>query len=163
MKHHALMYRTALMFVRNLPDAEDIVNSSCESLLRSVANVRTVVPTALPAYIISTVQNEARMLLRRKKRDACILERLYHEAPTMDKANVSEEVIFRRTLLEVKELIRRLAPEDQQVLKMRCFDHLSYEEIAKYVGLTESAVRSRLCRARRRLHTLMEEVDKHGL
>ena len=46
---------------------------------------------------------------------------------------------------------------------MRCFDHLSYEEIAKYVGLTESAVRSRLCRARRRLHTLMKEVDDHGL
>ena len=159
-QHHPLMYRAAMQYVRNLPDAEDVVNSACESLFKNLHRLRSVDTKSQPAYILSTVHNQAKAFLRRKKRESSVMERLYHELETDSVPDVTDEVIYRHTLLKIRELTSQLCPEDQQVLKMKCFDHMANSEIAQIMGIAEPSVRSRLCRARHRLHALMEEADK---
>lgn len=162
-EHHLLMYRAALQYVHNLPDAEDVVNSSCESLLKSIHLLRSVDPKAHSAYLLSTIHNQARMFLRKQKRECSAMERLYLEQNSNDAPGIADEVIYRYTLHEIRDLLKQLCPEDQLVLKLKCFDHLETSEIAQVMDIAESTVRSRLCRARQRLHALMEEVESRDL
>ena len=56
----------------------------------------------------------------------------------------------------VRDAIRRLGPEDREVILLREYESLSYKEIAAITGITESAVKSRLFKARRRLFELLK-------
>ena len=61
---------------------------------------------------------------------------------------------------EESEIVRRviagLKPEYREVLILREYQEFSYREIADVVGSTESAVKSRLFAARRRLHECLK-------
>jgi len=60
----------------------------------------------------------------------------------------------------VLESVQRLAPRHRAVLTLRCYDHLSYAEIAKLIGCTEIGARALFCRAKKCLAGLLSD---HGL
>ncbi len=60
------------------------------------------------------------------------------------------------------EAIMRLKPEYREVLLLREYEDLSYEEIAAIVGSTESAVKSRLFKARQQLHRVLKPYVEKG-
>jgi RNA polymerase sigma-70 factor, ECF subfamily len=51
----------------------------------------------------------------------------------------------------VRQAITRLARRDVEILLLKYTENWSYEQLAQHLGITESAVESRLHRARRRL------------
>lgn len=65
---------------------------------------------------------------------------------------------------ELKQIVMRsmaqLAPRHRAVLTMRCYDHLSYREIAKLMGCTEMGARAIFCRAKK---ALARRLSDHGL
>lgn len=62
-----------------------------------------------------------------------------------------------RELLErIEEQMMRLSFEHRQVLVLRFVENLSYEQIAQVLNTSLGTVKSRICRARRELRTLME-------
>ncbi len=65
--------------------------------------------------------------------------------------------------LEVRERIQRLllilSPTDRALVTLRYWYDSSYEEIAEMLGLSVSAVKSRLHRARRALAQALEEAE----
>ncbi len=63
----------------------------------------------------------------------------------------------RRRLRRTRELIGRLPPGQRTVLVLAKFEGLSYRQIAETMGITESAVESRLFRAMRRLSEAQEK------
>ncbi len=60
---------------------------------------------------------------------------------------------------EVEELML-LPAGDRLVLHLFYYEGLSAAEIASLTGLTQGSVRSRLCRAREKLRTLMTEKEE---
>ena len=62
---------------------------------------------------------------------------------------------WRRT----RQSIRRLPPGQRGVLVLAKFEGLSYRQIAEVMGITESAVESRLFRAMRNLERAQEELS----
>jgi RNA polymerase sigma-70 factor (ECF subfamily) len=54
------------------------------------------------------------------------------------------------------EAIERLKPEYREVLLLREYENLAYVEIAAITGSTESAVKSRLFKARQQLHRVLK-------
>jgi RNA polymerase sigma-70 factor (ECF subfamily) len=64
---------------------------------------------------------------------------------------VAEGADQRRVEALVDEALWRLAPADREVLRLCHFEQLSYEEIARRLGVTVKAVGPRLTRARQRL------------
>jgi len=78
-------------------------------------------------------------------------------APKPDEVLAQEEL--RQLLLE---LIEHLAPVQRQVIVLRHFEHLSYEEIAAIMELPVTTIRSCLFRARKRLRILLtKKRGKH--
>ncbi len=61
--------------------------------------------------------------------------------------------------------VEQLSPSHRAILTMRCYDHLSYSEIARLVGCSEIGARAMFCRAKRSLaHRLAEYgLGKHSL
>ena len=55
--------------------------------------------------------------------------------------------------------INQLGEQDQEIVLMRHFEHLSNQEAAQALGLTEPAASMRYLRAMRRLRTLLGEAD----
>jgi RNA polymerase sigma-70 factor (ECF subfamily) len=55
--------------------------------------------------------------------------------------------------------VEQLKPEDREILGMRHFDELSYEEIATVLEIKPDAAMQRYARALRRLRKLWKEID----
>ena len=62
----------------------------------------------------------------------------------------------------VQEALARLAEADREVLLMRHYEDLPYEDIACILGIEPAAARKRAGRALVRLHALLAEVERGG-
>ena len=68
-----------------------------------------------------------------------------------------EEFLQRFSVGEIREAVMQLPRADCEVLWLLLFRELTVAEIANLTGLKNATVRSRICRARRRLRQLLEE------
>lgn len=64
---------------------------------------------------------------------------------------LSDQVVVREEVRQVLEAARRLAPKDQELLRLASWEHLSMEDIAVILDVTANTVKQRLHRARTRL------------
>lgn len=82
------------------------------------------------------------------------------EAPAFDPADPAagpeRRLEARRRFRRTQELIDALPPGQRAVLVLAKFEGLSYRRIAEVLGITESAVESRLFRAMRRIERAQE-------
>lgn len=63
----------------------------------------------------------------------------------------------RLELRDLNKALRRLSNEQREVLLLVGLEQMSYEEVAKILGIPIGTVMSRLSRGRERLHALMSE------
>ncbi|MEZ4734732.1 MAG: sigma-70 family RNA polymerase sigma factor [Caldilineaceae bacterium] len=78
-----------------------------------------------------------------------VLQNLEHEAPQPEEDLLSQEMAA-----ELQKLLGKLDPDYRTPLILRYWEDCSYEEIAETMGLTVSAVKSRLFRARKQVAEL---------
>ena len=76
-----------------------------------------------------------------------------HEPPTVD-----DQIVVREEVRDALELLRRLKPADQEILKLSLWEQLDHNEIGAVLDLAPDAVRQRLHRARKRLASLYEST-----
>ena len=62
---------------------------------------------------------------------------------------------------EVRDAMARLSERDRQLLMLKYVEGMSYGEIAKQLGVTASAVQSRLHRARKVLRKTLLQMENH--
>lgn len=75
------------------------------------------------------------------------------DSPTPEEAAISKE---EHEALE--RAMQSLEPEQRQILTLRIVNDLSYEEIARVVGIREGTVKSRLSRARENLRKKLQGI-----
>jgi RNA polymerase sigma factor (sigma-70 family) len=63
----------------------------------------------------------------------------------------------------VRSAIRKIPRREAEMLLLKYTEHWSYEQLAQHLGITESAVESRLHRARARLRRELAEVSGAGV
>jgi RNA polymerase sigma-70 factor (ECF subfamily) len=61
-------------------------------------------------------------------------------------------------LLHLEGALRRLGPDEREIIMLRHFDGLSYAELAELLGLPAGTVMSRLFNARRKLRAELENA-----
>jgi len=159
LQFNRLMYREAFRVVQTLEDADDAVSAACVSLIEHLPQLRAVNPQVYPAYIMSTVRNQALMFQRKQKTRRNALQHMMKNfdlqaGPSGDQ--MDEQIIHHCTLNRMKQMLRTLPEMDQLVLRMKYFEHASDEDIARLLDVRPTTVRSKLMRARRRLYAAME-------
>lgn len=145
-QYHALVERTTIRLLKNQEDAEDAVQNTFVQIIRHFKKVFEIDCKNLPFWIISIAKNESLMILRKKNRIS-LLE---------DWESISKEA---ESVTEYNELVRlfsKLPETYRAALEMRYLLEYSGKEIAQKLGLSESAVNTRIFRGKALLREIVE-------
>jgi RNA polymerase sigma-70 factor (ECF subfamily) len=152
------VYAIALSKLRNMHDAEDVMQDVFIEVYRSFDTIRN--PQNVRAWLYKTTLNRCndhfRKLSRREKRERIFAEKYQNNPSTEGPGARGRNDVVRRAI--------ELLPEDyRHVLMLKHFAMFSYAEISEMTGLSQSTITGRLQTARKmfreRLIELGEEVD----
>lgn len=144
--HHAELVRLALLMVKDLPTAEDVVQDVYISLHRR--SRAQAIDTPLP-YVRAAVLNGCRSVLRRRgiARRVGLTYRAWIGDGTTALASAESEVILSEDRRQVLGALARLPRRRREVLVLRYYLGLSEAEIAAVLGISAGTVKSTAARA----------------
>ncbi len=146
-QYHDRMERVALHMLQNQADAEDAVQEAFCQMIRHFEKIPQISCEELPFWIISIVKNEARMVLRKRRRTVPLEDWDGFEANAASAADYGELV----------GLFRKLPETYRAVLELKILLGCTDQEIARKLGISETAVSTRASRGRALLRRLVEE------
>ena len=166
-RHSRKVFRTVFRIVRNSEDAEDVVQDSFfRAFMRLASFKRTC---AFSTWVTRIGINSALLLLRRHRNelhrqlitwdaeDNHPFDDLVEVSPSPEDLAVSTEMAN-----ALAGGISRLPTLLRDVISFRCYESASTKEVAMTMGLSEAAVKTRLCRARSKLRQTLRSQVEHG-
>jgi RNA polymerase sigma-70 factor, ECF subfamily len=142
--HHGDMARVCFVVCGDVDLADEAVQSAWPIAWRKLSTLRD--PGRLRPWLISIALNEARQLLRRRRRGAVIALDVVDPSARMV-ADTAEHVPD----LDLRNALARLAPEDRALLAWRYVAGYEATEIAQATGRSPAGTRTRLFRLLARL------------
>lgn len=144
------VYNLCFRVLGNQADAEDAAQ---ETFVRIYTRLGSYDPEQrLSSWILAIASHYCIDRLRRQHIKWLSLDELLPLYQSQKEEEQPEPVLLQNERTqEVQSLLQSLPPEYRVVVALRYWQDLSYEEIARTVGSTESAVKSRLHRAREML------------
>lgn len=143
---HEQVEKVAIRILKNQHDAEDAVQNAFMQVIKHFDKACEISCKDLPFWIICIVKNEALMILRTKKRVVSLED--------WDGATSGTEDIS--CYDELVRLFSKLPTTYRAALEMKYILEYSGKEIAQRLGISESAVNTRISRGR----TLLKEILK---
>ena len=162
------VYHMILKMVRNVDDAEDLTIEAFAKAFKNLARFKKDYTFSTWLFRIAT--NNAIDFIRKKKLDTMSLDTTYKDD---DGANISidvedeknlnpqEETIKSQKIELVRVFVDKLPPKYQRLVKLRYFDELSYEEIAKELEAPLGTIKAQLHRARELMYDLVKDKKQH--
>lgn len=155
LNHKALMYKTAKRyFPGKAEELEDAVSDAVLNMCKYCRTVRKVPEERLEKYIVCIVRNACNWRCRQiyADRDALVEETDVSELEKIaDEDALHENVLSRQIAIEMLDSFRQLGERDKELIRMRHIDMLEYEEMAELLGLSQTATRTAVSRAKQRL------------
>jgi RNA polymerase sigma-70 factor (ECF subfamily) len=152
-RHSKRTLRTVLRITRNIADAEDTLQ---EALLKAYTHIGEFDGrSAFSSWLTRIAINNALTLLRKKRSqpgysfeaDPQAVDFKFPE-PTETSHNPEECCMQNALQSEIAKAIRYLPPSLRVAMQIRYREDASIMQIAKILGISETAVKSRLFRAR---------------
>src|SRR4030095_836683 len=155
-RYEAKIFRLTQNITQNREDAEDAMQ---DAFLKAYSHLQGFQgDSRFYTWLVRIAANEALMRLRKRRPGQMSLdEPIQGDTDLMPREledwGPNPEQKFAQTEIGnvLNEFIERLEPENRIVLMLRDVEELSTEETAKVLGISISAVKSRLLRARLRL------------
>ena len=147
--HQRVLYNVALRMTGNREDAQDVTQIAFIKAYRSLASFDR--SRKFFSWVYRILWNETLNLIQRRPR----LEPLDDEMPGVQ-VSPDHESEERETSGLIQEAIQELPADYRQVILLRHFAQLSYQEMSRVIELPEKTVKSRLFTARRLLATILE-------
>jgi RNA polymerase sigma-70 factor, ECF subfamily len=151
------LYGYAVVLSRNHTEAEDLVQETCLRALRNIGQLRS--DSNVKSWLFTILRNIWLNEVRRWRAAPEMVEAgsdgdAATEPP--DPAKSPHEVYVSSVEREqVREAIQRLPVEFREIIILREYEELSYQEIAVVLKCPAGTVMSRLARARSRLRELL--------
>jgi len=149
------LYRYCFQLLGNRHDAEDTVHETCMRIFNGVENLQS--DAAFRSWVYTIARNEALKLIRRKG-----LIVLSEKDSLPDSGCIDQQI----ESYDVEEIIRSeidtLKPEYREIILLREYHQLSYEEISVVLNTSVSLVKTRLFRARKHLHEKLLHYFNEG-
>jgi RNA polymerase sigma-70 factor (ECF subfamily) len=154
------LYGYAVVLTRNRAEAEDLVQETYVRALEAAGRLRE--NSNIKGWLLTILRNLWFNQLR-KRRNAPMAVEIDGDEHVADslagKARNAHEIYVSN---EDSEMIRRaiddLSVEFREIILLREFEELSYQEIADLLGCPAGTVMSRLGRARAKLRTVLAEM-----
>jgi RNA polymerase sigma-70 factor, ECF subfamily len=153
-RHADRVYRHILYRVGRVPDCEDLTQQTFLKAWQALGRYR-VTDVPFVAWLLTIAHNNVVSYFRSKRDHVELPEDL----PRVDEsADPYAAAVQRDQQRLVRQAIRRLKPEFQQVVAMRYLEDMEYTDIARQIGKKEATVRVMLHRALRDLRKHLPEV-----
>lgn len=140
------MYRLAYSYVRNIEEAEDIVQESVYSAIRNVDSIQNF--EKIKSFLLSIVVHKSLDLLRKNKKVESLDESI--EAQNIGISDTYEDI-------DLKNALEVLNPTEKAVVMLRFFEDESLKDISAALGKNENTVKSILYRSLEKLKKVLEK------
>jgi RNA polymerase sigma factor (sigma-70 family) len=141
--HHDDMTRVCFLICADLDVADDAVQSAWLIAWRKLKELRD--PARLQPWLVSIAANEARQVLRRRRRSPVL------QIEVMDTLTPESDPAGRIGDLDLANALARLDPDDRALLALRYVAGFDSTELARATGRSPSGTRARLARLLDRL------------
>jgi RNA polymerase sigma-70 factor (ECF subfamily) len=148
--------RFSLSLTGNMSDADDLVQNACEHALsrRHQWQPDKRLDSWMFAIIHHLLIDETRSMRRKKVHVPFEEERFSQTAiSSLNKLEV------KMRLKQVAKAMQRLTDKDRLVISLVCIDEMSYADAAETMHIPVGTVMSRLARARKKLHQLVNQSE----
>lgn len=152
--HQEGAFRLAYLFLGDASQAEDVAQEAFIRAFRFLGRFDT--NRQFRPWLLSITANLAKNQRRSVSHYLAALGRLVRESPGAE-AGLESGIQNRLDSQALWQAVRRLDPNDQQVIYLRYFLDLSVSETSETLGVAEGTVKSRLHRALSRLRTIIEK------
>jgi RNA polymerase sigma-70 factor, ECF subfamily len=144
-------YRLAAVMLADRSTAEDVVQEASIKAWRKLGQLRGDLGS-LRSWFLSIVANECRMVRRQRWWSVTKL-------PEVRPPSVVDDQ-FSTTSSDLKSALLRLSPDERLPLVLHFYLDLPLDEVARTLGLSPAAAKSRIYRAARKLRSdlTLEEV-----
>lgn len=161
------VYHMILKMVRNVDDAEDL---TIEAFAKAFKNLKRFKKDyTFSTWLFRIATNNAIDFIRKKKLETYSLNTSFTD-DAGDSVNIDvednrltpdEETIKTQKIELVRMFVTKLPAKYQRLVKLRYFDELSYEEIAKELDAPLGTVKAQLHRARELMYDLVKDKKQH--
>lgn len=156
-KYHEMIYRLAIKMVNNPQDAEDILQETFIKAYRHLEKFDG--RSSLSTWLYRIATNEALMFLRRQKPDMISVDETLDTGEgeveplkIVDWSSLPEdELMSAEAQVYLDKAVEKLSPSLRVVFVLRDIQSLSTRETAEVLNISETAVKTRLSRARLQL------------
>jgi RNA polymerase sigma factor (sigma-70 family) len=165
-RYRESVYFTMLRMCNNKDDAEDL---TIEAFGRAFKRLDQYTPTyAFSTWLFKIASNNAIDFLRNKKKNASLSldTKMENDEGQEFSKNIKsqtldpEENIIKKQKVEMlRDVVEKLKPRYRELVKMRYYEELSYEEIASKLELPVGTVKAQLFRAREFLYNILKSQE----
>lgn len=162
-QHKDRVYAIARGYVDTKEDAEDVVQEVFIKVYRNIDIFHDLEREEIIAWIVICTQNTAIDHIRKQKRRIKAFSLNYddengdekeYEIPDTD--SIPEDVIVTKEIARrLGEYIDQIPDVQRHIIIYKYYYHMKNKAIAKVFGISETAVSSRLNRAKEKLRTLI--------
>jgi RNA polymerase sigma factor (sigma-70 family) len=156
-RHAQAVWNYAYRLTASWAAADDLLAQAFLQVWRRRASVLLIRDSALP-WLYTVTANVCRSERRRLGRFLRIAPKLVKDDSTPDHADrIVEDSATRERLATVIAAVARLPRGQREAVEMCLLGNVSTADAAELFGISETSVRSRLSRARARLHEITQE------
>jgi RNA polymerase sigma-70 factor (ECF subfamily) len=151
------LYRYAMVLTRNRTEAEDLVQETYLRAMRAMRRLRA--GSNIKSWLLVILRNIWLNQLRRRRTTPKMVEIDVDETTADVVVETSKGphafYVSKLECEQVREAIQQLPMDFREVILLREYEELSYQEIASVLGCPVGTVMSRLARARSKLRPLL--------
>lgn len=134
------VYRLALSYTKSIQEAEDV----CQTVFLKLLQQERVAPDKEKAWLMQVTANQCRNLLRSS---------WWRNTAPLEEASDSVQP----KNLEIYQAVMALPPKYRVVIYLRYYEELTTAEMGKLLHISQTAVTTRLSRAREMLKQQLKE------
>jgi len=151
------LYGYAMVLSRDRSEAEDLVQETCVRAIQAIENLRP--GSNVKSWLFTILRNIWLNRLRRRRTAPKMVELDGAESTAQTAVAASKDphalYVSKVERQLVREAILQLSDEFREIIVLREYGDLSYQEIASILGCPAGTVMSRLGRARSKLRSLL--------
>ena len=160
-RYRNMMFHVAKKILQDEGLAEDAVHETFLYILKRLNTIESVESVRSKSFLLTIVKHKALNFCRSREREGHAIQRMEEEI-LLDSCS-TDEFMYRLEKKEIQETLLKeflkLAPEEQDLLKLFYFSELRVEDIAVLYKVSKKTVYNRLHKILSKLKIVLKEAS----